>query len=75
MRMCPHCHTEMLENCWLHTSVERRRLEVRSDRHILLENSAPLQAAVCPKCGQVSLFIDEPEAFVQKAAQAEPDFF
>ena len=55
MRKCPHCDVEMSEGFLLRAG--REPVELHKMGKLFGSEVSYLQAAVCPECGEVSIFL------------------
>ncbi|MBR4992592.1 MAG: nucleic acid-binding protein [Clostridia bacterium] len=73
MRNCLRCNTEMLEDAALQ---DRGRVVLTGGLgNFGLFDKFPVKAAVCPNCGEVSLYIEDFKEYAEKANEkGEYDF-
>ncbi len=71
MRKCIRCNTEMIEN--LKIAQPNSLVGVQLKEKLIKPLAAPIEAALCPKCGYVETYIDiesnkkeELEAIIKK---------
>ena len=70
MRMCIRCNAEMVENCGI-------KVEGHAYRVILIDDERKWwggridtpKVAICPKCGEVSLYIEDVEQLRKLASK------
>ena len=58
MRKCIRCQTEMVENLIIRDTVDATRLVITTDK-FFSKNLGKVRAAVCPECGEISLYIED----------------
>ncbi|WKA56679.1 nucleic acid-binding protein [Planococcus shixiaomingii] len=64
-KICHQCQTDMIGNCKV--SIEGAMYGIKISRKgqgLFQKAAAKPQAAVCPNCGYVALYIEEPEQFL-----------
>ena len=61
MRKCIRCGAEMTEECAVRQSDNACGLVVTESSRLFAKNIGKLRAAVCPECGEVSLYIETEE--------------
>ncbi|PSL40942.1 hypothetical protein B0H99_10374 [Planomicrobium soli] len=64
MRICHQCQTEMIADC--NVNVEGGLYGIKISKKgggIFRRASAKPKAAVCPDCGNVAFYIEDPRAF------------
>jgi hypothetical protein len=64
-KVCHQCQTDMVTDCKV--SIEGGMYGIKISRKgqgLFRKASAKPKAAVCPNCGYVALYIDEPKQFV-----------
>lgn len=67
MRKCIRCQSEMMENVDIRTVAYGDQLKIiRPETSGILKKSFEnIKIAVCPVCGEVSMYIDNPEKFIK----------
>ncbi|MFI3330069.1 MAG: nucleic acid-binding protein [bacterium] len=58
MRQCIRCNEEMIENCDLRAGSNDKITLTKSTKIFFPEVAGFIKVAVCPKCGEISLYID-----------------
>lgn len=58
MRKCLRCGTEMVEDCGVRQSDNACGIVITDSERFFAKTVARLKAAVCPECGEVSLYIE-----------------
>lgn len=61
MRKCIRCGMEMMEGCELRQADNLCGVDVAESERVFAKRIGRLKAAVCPECGEISLYIGEPE--------------
>ena len=61
MRTCSRCKTEMIEDLGISIQSSRYRVNLVDDERKLFfqKKLGRIKAAVCPKCGEVSLYVED----------------
>lgn len=73
MRNCLRCNTEMLEDATLH---DRGLVALRGGLgNFGMFDKFAVKAAVCPNCGEVSLYIEDFKEYAKKANEKEEYHF
>jgi len=60
MRKCLRCGVEMVENLAVMTTTESSEVDVR-ERGMFKFPLAKIKCAVCPECGYLETYIDNPD--------------
>ena len=58
MRACIRCKTEMVEDLIIRDSNDATRLVITNDK-FFAKNFGKVCAAVCPECGEISIYIED----------------
>ena len=58
MRTCIRCGAEMVEDLIIRDSGDATRLIITNNK-FFAKNLGKVQAAVCPECGEVSIYIED----------------
>ncbi len=61
MRKCIRCGAEMIEGCGVRQSDSACGVVIMESEKFFAKTIGRLKAAVCPECGEVSLYIDQTE--------------
>jgi len=61
MRMCPRCQCEMVENCDIRVEGAGYGVIVTRTTDLFAERLGKPKVAICPKCGEVSIYIENVE--------------
>ena len=61
MRQCIRCGAEMVENCALRQSDNACGLVIMESERFFARQVGRVKAAVCPECGEISMYIEQPE--------------
>ncbi|ASI35328.1 nucleic acid-binding protein (plasmid) [Exiguobacterium sp. N4-1P] len=64
-RTCTQCDTRLVEDCEVHVKGAMYGLKIKKPGRFFSKASAEAKAAVCPKCGLVQLYVDQPNAFLK----------
>lgn len=64
-RICTQCDTQLVEDCEVHVKGAMYGLKIKKPGRFFSKASAEAKAAVCPKCGLVQLYVDQPNAFLK----------
>jgi transcription elongation factor Elf1 len=63
MRRCLRCNTEMIENCSIKVQNSAYGIDLATDeRRLFNKRIGKPQVAICPACGEVSIYIENPKA-------------
>lgn len=66
MRACNQCETKMIEDCDVKVDGTAYGINIKQKRKGVFNNvSAKPKAAICPNCGNVTLYVDEFREFNQ----------
>lgn len=61
----------MIDGAYLNIPGKLFNVDVKTDRGSFSAfDRFPLKAAVCPSCGEVSIYIDDYKAFAEKASKS-----
>ena len=64
MRTCVRCGSKMKEGCIVKVKGKEQGLVAYGDTvRVYMARLGDIKAAVCPKCGEVSLYIDDTSVF------------
>lgn len=67
MRTCLQCQSEMIENCAIKVQGVGYGIEMSTDSRRLFANRiGKPKVAICPRCGEVSIYIENIENLKQK---------
>lgn len=61
MRKCIRCQTEMIENCDIKVEGALYGIVIAKGENIFSKRIGKPKIAVCPKCGEISIYIQTPE--------------
>ena len=61
MRTCVRCHTEMIENCDIKVQGAGYGITLANSEKVFADRIGRPKVAVCPKCGEISFYIENPE--------------
>jgi len=61
MRKCIRCGQNMIEGCALRQSDSACGIVIMDSEKLFAKTVGKLKAAVCPACGEVSIYIENPE--------------
>ena len=61
MRKCIRCGAEMTEGCGVRQSDSACGVIITESEKFFAKAIGRLKAAVCPECGEVSMYIENPE--------------
>lgn len=61
MRKCLRCGSEMKEDCVLRGNFDSDTLTLYKRKKFIGGRIGGVTAAVCPQCGEVSLYVDDTE--------------
>jgi len=61
MRQCIRCGAEMVEGCGVRQADSASGVVIMESEKFFARQIGKLKAAVCPKCGEVSLYIENTE--------------
>ena len=67
MRKCLRCGAEMLENWDVREDRRRSSITIDNGGSFVFGNDGrmgTLKAALCPQCGEVSLYVDDPDTVI-----------
>ena len=71
MRFCLRCQAKMIDSAYLNIPGKLFNVDVKTDRGSFSAfDRFPLKAAVCPSCGEVSIYIEDYKAFAEKASKS-----
>ena len=60
MRLCLRCQTPMVEDCDIKQELSGYRLTVSNKTNVVFAGRiGPPCVAICPKCGEISLYIED----------------
>lgn len=59
MRKCLRCDTEMIENCSIKIEGAGYGIKIAEGEGVFAHRIAKPKVAICPKCGEVSMYIEE----------------
>lgn len=59
MRTCPHCQCEMVEGFDIKVEGASYGIKISWGTGIFAKRIEKPQVAICPKCGEVSLYIED----------------
>ncbi len=63
MRVCVRCQTKMIENCDVKVEGAGYGIKVALGTGIFAKRIGKPKVAICPKCGEISLYIENIEKF------------
>ncbi len=66
MRKCIRCKTEMIENCGIKVDGTGYGFTIADSQKILGKRMGKPKAAVCPNCGEVSIYLEDVQAYLDK---------
>ena len=67
MRICVRCQTEMVEGCKLRMLGEVEEIHVVDPKAgVFTPGLGRTRVAVCPKCGEVSFYVERPESLLME---------
>lgn len=58
MRKCIRCKSEMIEDYYLKVKGGNYGITIATSKKIFADRIGELKVAICPKCGEVSTYID-----------------
>ncbi len=61
MRKCIRCGAEMIENCAVRQSDNACGIVIMENEKLFAKSVGKVKAAVCPDCGEVSMYIEDTE--------------
>lgn len=61
MRNCLRCGAEMVENCSIKVMGAGYGIVLATDQKVFANRIGQPQVAVCPRCGEVSIYIENVE--------------
>ena len=61
MRKCIRCGADMVENCAVRQSDNACGIVIMESDKLFAKTVGKPKAAVCPVCGEVTLYIENPE--------------
>lgn len=65
-RICQQCQTEMIEDCDVSVEFDVSGIAITQKRKGLFKNVyESTKAAVCPNCGNVSLYVEDFKKFIK----------
>ncbi|MEN8076344.1 nucleic acid-binding protein [Clostridioides difficile] len=64
-RVCDKCNIDMIEECNVISYSSYKVVVCKKKTGFFLDEGEPLKAAVCPKCGNTCLYIDNYNKFVK----------
>lgn len=62
-RVCSSCQSDMIEDCSVKVQYEGEGIKILKKNGFFSYTSSIAKAAVCPNCGNVSLYVDDFEKF------------
>lgn len=65
MRVCVRCQSEMIEGCDLKVQGAGYGVILASSEKIFAKRLGKPKVAICPKCGEVSIYIEKPEKLAE----------
>ena len=66
MRKCIRCGAEMVEGCDIRVEGAGNGVVLAADaRKLFSQRMGKPKVSVCPKCGEISLYMEHPEALSQ----------
>lgn len=65
MRVCVRCQSEMIEGCDLKVQGAGYGVILASSEKIFANRLGKPKVAICPKCGEVSIYIEKPEKLAE----------
>ena len=65
MRKCVRCQTEMIENCDVKVQGAGYGIIISSSEKIFADRIGKPKVAICPQCGEISMYIENPEKLNQ----------
>lgn len=64
IRKCTACQSDMVEDCEVHVKGAMYGLKIKIPGWLFSKVSAEAKAAVCPRCGHVELYVENPGDFL-----------
>lgn len=62
MRKCIRCQSDMIENCAVKVEGAGYGIVMATDdKHLFANRIGKPKVAICPKCGEVSIYIENPD--------------
>lgn len=61
MRKCFRCDCEMIENCDIKVQGGAYGITIASSEKVFADRIGKPKVAVCPDCGEVSIYIENPQ--------------
>lgn len=67
MRKCIRCQSDMVENCSIKVEGGAYGIVMATDdKHLFANRIGKPKVAICPKCGEVSVYIENPDILNKK---------